>query len=109
MAGHRLENADAFSADHFSCGPGRVAASVPESAREPGERAVGEYPEHVAAAWMGHSKRIAFSHYQQVTDEQFRRAVEPSELPPPPPPECPAPNPGPRKDPNLSKNGYTRF
>ena len=68
-----------------------------------------EYSEHVAAAWMGHSKRIAFSHYQQVTDEQFRRAVEPSELPPPPPPECPAPNPGPRKDPNLSKNGYTRF
>ena len=34
-----------------------------------------EYPDHVAAAWMGHSKRIAFNHYLQVTDEQFQKAL----------------------------------
>ena len=34
-----------------------------------------EYPDHVAAAWMGHSKRIATQHYLQVTDEQFQRAL----------------------------------
>jgi|LSQX01.2.fsa_nt_gb integrase len=34
-----------------------------------------EYPRHVAAAWMGHSERIAFKHYLQVTDEQFQKAI----------------------------------
>ena len=34
-----------------------------------------EYPEHVAAAWMGHTKRVAIGHYLQVTDEQFKRAL----------------------------------
>lgn len=34
-----------------------------------------EYPDHVAAAWMGHTKRVAFKHYLQVTDEQFKRAL----------------------------------
>lgn len=34
-----------------------------------------EYPDHVAAAWMGHTKRVAFQHYLQVTDEQFQRAL----------------------------------
>jgi hypothetical protein len=34
-----------------------------------------DYPEHVASKWLGHSKRIAFSHYLQVTDEQFQRAL----------------------------------
>ena len=34
-----------------------------------------EFPEHVAAAWMGHSKRIAENHYLQVTDDQFQKAL----------------------------------
>ena len=34
-----------------------------------------EYPDHVAAAWMGHTKRVAMGHYLQVTDEQFKRAL----------------------------------
>lgn len=38
-----------------------------------------EYPEHVAGAWMGHSKRVATEHYLQVTDEQFQRALKASE------------------------------
>ena len=48
-----------------------------------------DYPEHVAAAWMGHSKRIAESHYLQVTDDQFRRALgenAPEKTVPAPPP-----------------------
>ena len=35
-----------------------------------------EYPDHVAAAWMGHNKRTAFNHYLRVTDDQFQRAVQ---------------------------------
>ena len=35
-----------------------------------------EYPRHVAAAWMGHSERVAMKHYLQVTDEQFQRALK---------------------------------
>ena len=40
-----------------------------------------EYPRHVAAAWMGHSERVAMRHYLQVTDEQFQQALreEPDE------------------------------
>ena len=34
-----------------------------------------EYPRHVAAAWMGHSERVALKHYLQVTDEQFKKAL----------------------------------
>jgi integrase len=34
-----------------------------------------EYPRHVAAAWMGHSERVAMKHYLQVTDEQFQKAL----------------------------------
>jgi integrase len=34
----------------------------------------GEYPGHVAAAWLGHSREIAASHYWQVTDADFARA-----------------------------------
>lgn len=35
-----------------------------------------EYPRHVAAAWMGHSERVAMKHYLQVTDEQFQKALK---------------------------------
>ena len=34
-----------------------------------------EYPRHVAAAWMGHSERVAMKHYLQVTDDQFKNAL----------------------------------
>ena len=34
-----------------------------------------EYPRHVAAAWMGHSERVAMKHYLQVTDDQFQQAL----------------------------------
>ncbi len=34
-----------------------------------------DYPDHVAMAWMGHSKRVAVQHYLQVTDEQFQKAL----------------------------------
>lgn len=30
------------------------------------------------AAWMGHSKRIAETHYLQVTDAQFQKALGPA-------------------------------
>lgn len=35
----------------------------------------GEHPEHVAAAWMGHSTKIADKHYWRVTDADFERAL----------------------------------
>jgi integrase len=34
-----------------------------------------EYPGHVAAAWLGHSNKIADDHYRQVTDADFERAA----------------------------------
>ena len=34
-----------------------------------------QFPDHVAGAWMGHSKRVAVQHYLQVTDEQFQKAL----------------------------------
>ncbi|MBO7723279.1 MAG: tyrosine-type recombinase/integrase [Thermoguttaceae bacterium] len=37
-----------------------------------------EYPDHIAAAWMGHSKRIAQKHYLEVTDDYFQRALQPT-------------------------------
>ena len=33
------------------------------------------FPDHVAAAWFGHSVPIANKHYWQVTDDDFARAV----------------------------------
>jgi hypothetical protein len=33
------------------------------------------HPSHVAAAWLGHTERIADDHYRQVTDEHYQRAV----------------------------------
>ena len=38
-----------------------------------------EYPEHVAAAWIGHSPDIAKRHYWRVTEEHFTNAVHTSE------------------------------
>ena len=35
-----------------------------------------KYPEHVASAWLGHSKEIAKEHYWQVTDADFERAAQ---------------------------------
>ena len=34
-----------------------------------------EYPDYVAAAWMGHSTAVANKHYWQVTDADFDRAA----------------------------------
>jgi len=33
------------------------------------------FPAHVVAAWLGHTVKVAVGHYNQVTDEHFRRAV----------------------------------
>jgi integrase len=33
------------------------------------------FPAHVVAAWLGHTVKVANAHYNQVTDEHFRRAV----------------------------------
>lgn len=35
----------------------------------------GEFPAHVAAAWLGHSTLVAQKHYWQVTDSDFSKAV----------------------------------
>lgn len=34
------------------------------------------YPEHVATAWMGHTKSIAQKHYLQVTEAHFQKALQ---------------------------------
>jgi integrase len=34
-----------------------------------------EHPGHVAAAWLGHSNKVANDHYRQVTDADFERAA----------------------------------
>ena len=34
------------------------------------------FPPHVVAAWLGHSVKVAAEHYNQITDDHFRRAVE---------------------------------
>lgn len=34
-----------------------------------------EHPGHVAAAWLGHSNKVADDHYRQVTDADFDRAA----------------------------------
>ncbi len=33
------------------------------------------FPSHVAAAWLGHTEKIADGHYRQVTTDHFRRAT----------------------------------
>ncbi len=35
-----------------------------------------KYPSHVAAAWLGHTERIADGHYRQVTTEHYSRAAQ---------------------------------
>jgi hypothetical protein len=35
-----------------------------------------EFPEHVAANWLGHSNKIADKHYRQVTQEHLDRALK---------------------------------
>jgi len=36
------------------------------------------HPQHVVCAWIGNSQTVAMTHYLQVTDEHFRRAIEAS-------------------------------
>ena len=40
------------------------------------------YREHLVAEWLGHTVKVADDHYDQVTAEHFRRAVEPQPKPP---------------------------
>ncbi len=39
------------------------------------------YPGHVAAAWLGHSERIADAHYRHVLDVHFERAAKTTQIP----------------------------
>jgi len=41
-----------------------------------------EYPEHVAAEWMGHSRKVAQKHYWRVTDAHFTKATKAAVIPP---------------------------
>jgi hypothetical protein len=34
-----------------------------------------QYPSHVAAAWLGHTEKIADGHYRQVTSDHLQRAT----------------------------------
>jgi integrase len=36
-----------------------------------------QYPAHVAAEWLGHSREIAAEHYWRVTDADYERAIGP--------------------------------
>lgn len=40
------------------------------------------FRENMVAQWLGHSVKIADEHYDQITDDQFRRAIEPRQEPP---------------------------
>ena len=35
-----------------------------------------DYPLHVVAAWMGHSRRVATKHYLQITESHYERAAK---------------------------------
>ena len=35
-----------------------------------------EFPVHVACAWIGNSKPVAFEHYLQITDDHFQQATQ---------------------------------
>lgn len=39
-----------------------------------------DYPLHVVAAWMGHTRRVAIKHYLQVTDAHYEKAAEGAQL-----------------------------
>ena len=34
------------------------------------------FPAYVVTSWLGHSVKVANKHYNQVTDDHFRRAVD---------------------------------
>jgi hypothetical protein len=34
------------------------------------------WPDHVVCAWIGNSKAVAMEHYNQVTDEHFKKAAQ---------------------------------
>ncbi len=36
---------------------------------------VARFPLHVVCAWLGNSEAVAMEHYLQVTDDDFKRAV----------------------------------
>jgi integrase len=40
------------------------------------------FRENIVAQWLGHSVKIADEHYDQITDDQFRRAIAPRQEPP---------------------------
>jgi integrase len=40
------------------------------------------FRENVVARWLGHSVKVADEHYDQITDDQFRRAIAPRQEPP---------------------------
>jgi integrase len=40
------------------------------------------FRENIVAQWLGHSVKIADEHYDQITDDQFRRAIAPRPEPP---------------------------
>jgi integrase len=40
------------------------------------------FRENVVAQWLGHSVKVADEHYDQITDDQFRRAIAPRQEPP---------------------------
>ena len=37
---------------------------------------VGQFPEHIASAWIGNTVQVARRHYLQVTDEAFQKALQ---------------------------------
>jgi integrase len=40
------------------------------------------FRENLVAQWLGHSVKVADEHYDQITDDQFRRAIAPRQEPP---------------------------
>ena len=42
------------------------------------EELAGEYPSHVAAEWLGHSRLVAEEHYWRVNDADFEKAIKPA-------------------------------
>jgi integrase len=40
------------------------------------------FRENVVAQWLGHSVKVVDEHYDQITDDQFRRAIAPRQEPP---------------------------
>lgn len=38
-----------------------------------------KFPAHVCAGWLGHSPAVAVKHYLMMTEDHFKRALEPEE------------------------------